>query len=66
MSVADHANREYTVSDKDTDAIKHKVVLLEVIETVPDLTNDELCSIIDLEVGQAWEINSNILVIRTA
>lgn len=57
-------NREYTIgNDDNTD---HRLNLLDVISTVPDLTNDELCAIIDLEVGTSIDIDTNITVIRTS
>ena len=55
--------REYTISNDDN--INHRLNVLDVISTVPDITNDELCSIIDLEVGTSIDID-NITVIRTA
>lgn len=60
-----HEPREYSISDKDTGAADHKLFLLDVIKTVPDLTNDELESIVELEVGTSIDIDTNIIVIRT-
>lgn len=56
-------NREYTIGDKLN--TNHRLNLLDVISTVPDLTNSELCAVIDLEVGTSIDID-NITVIRTA
>lgn len=56
--------REYTIGNDDN--TNHRLNLLDVISTVPDLTNDELCAIIDLEVGTSIDIDTNITVIRTA
>ncbi|QXO12262.1 hypothetical protein pEaSNUABM49_00016 [Erwinia phage pEa_SNUABM_49] len=65
MSVAKHATREYSIHDKDTSASDNGLSLIRVIELVPDLSNDELCSIVDLEVTTSIDISTNIIVIRT-
>lgn len=64
MSVAKHAAREYSIHDKDTSASDSGLTLIRVIELVPDLSNDELCSIVDLEVATSIDISTNIIVIR--
>lgn len=55
--------REFTLSSANGSRV-HELNLLSVIETVPDLTNDELEHIVHLSKNESVQID-NLLVTRT-
>lgn len=57
--------REFTVTDTKSGDWEHRVKLIQVLESIPDLSNSELERIVDLQVQQSIDID-NITVIRTA
>lgn len=56
--------REFTLKETSHDVTEHKQDLKTVLETIPDLTNDEMESIVNLNVAEGLTIR-NSLVIRT-
>lgn len=64
MSVHNQSLREFSISDDLTNSTEHRQSLITVIDKVADLTNEELESIVNLNVSESINLD-NILIIRT-
>jgi len=56
--------REFTITDTKGGDWEHRVKMIQVLKAIPDLSNDELERIVDLQVQYSIDID-NITVIRT-
>jgi hypothetical protein len=65
MSVQNYAKCQYDLRDNESSITDPQLTLIKVIELVPDITNDELGSILALNVGMSIDIDTNITVYRT-
>lgn len=58
--------RQFTLHDKVFNSTLHRKSLREVLNTVPDLTDEETDKIASLESGYSLDLdNGNIVIIRT-
>ncbi len=56
--------REFTLRELSHNFSEHQKNLQTVLETIPDLTNDEIERIVDLQVAESLTLD-NCMVIRT-
>lgn len=59
--------RQFTLHDKVFNSTLHQKSLRDIMDTVPDLTDEETDKIASLESGYSLDLDSgNIVIMRTA
>ncbi|EBS4516626.1 hypothetical protein DQT32_04355 [Salmonella enterica subsp. enterica serovar Braenderup] len=59
--------RQFAIYDRGSDTREHPLTTKAVLETIPDLTDNEVERIIDLNKSEVIDLdNGNIIIVRTA